>query len=94
MTVESFAFEKCTSISSLSFPPSIDTIGYSVVADCTSLTSITFRGNASVRIPSDIKAVAFNRCPSLTEINVYWSEGAVANAPWGATGATINYNVT
>jgi hypothetical protein len=25
---------------------------------------------------------------------VPWAEGAVANAPWGATNATINYNYT
>lgn len=25
---------------------------------------------------------------------VPWAEGAVTNAPWGATNATINYNYT
>ena len=35
---------------------------------------------------------AFIGCDNLTTINVPWSEGAVENAPWGATNATINYN--
>lgn len=37
---------------------------------------------------------AFEGCTNLTAINVPWAEGAVANAPWGATNATINYNYT
>jgi hypothetical protein len=28
----------------------------------------------------------------ITTINVPWAQDAVANAPWGATNATINYN--
>ena len=36
----------------------------------------------------------FYECEKLTTINVPWSEGEVAGAPWGATGATINYNYT
>jgi hypothetical protein len=31
-------------------------------------------------------------CNNLTIINVPWSSGTVANAPWGAYNATINYN--
>lgn len=34
----------------------------------------------------------FYKCEKLTTINVPWAEGAVENAPWGATNATINYN--
>lgn len=35
---------------------------------------------------------AFENCEVLLVINVAWSQGAVAGAPWGATNATINYN--
>lgn len=31
---------------------------------------------------------------AITDIYVPWSEGEVANAPWGATNATIHYNYT
>ena len=34
----------------------------------------------------------FNNCNLLRDIFVPWAEGAVANAPWGATNATIHYN--
>lgn len=34
----------------------------------------------------------FSGCNNLKVINVPWAEGEVANAPWGATNATINYN--
>lgn len=57
--------------------------------NCTGLTEITFKGT-----PSRIDSTAFNGCTNLKTINVPWSEGAVANAPWGATNATINYNYT
>lgn len=54
---------------------------------CSALTSITFKGT-----PETISNNVFYNCTNLTTINVPWSEGAVANAPWGATNATINYN--
>lgn len=50
---------------------------------------MTFKGT-----PSSINSNAFNSCINLLTINVPWAEGAVANAPWGATNATINYNYT
>ena len=49
------------------------------------LTVLTFEGT-----PDNIGSHALPS--SITTINVPWAEGAVANAPWGATGATINYN--
>lgn len=56
---------------------------------CVSLAEVTFKGT-----PTSIANNVFNGCSSLTTINVPWAEGAVANAPWGATKATINYNCT
>lgn len=42
--------------------------------------------------PNRIDKNAFRRSSALTDIYVPWSEGDVANAPWGATNATIHYN--
>lgn len=68
-------------------PSGITSIGYGSFYGCTSLTSLTFEGTPNTIAPS-----SFNGCTNLTVINVPWAEGAVANAPWGATKATINYN--
>ena len=50
----------------------------------------------SVYLPSTITSIAgnsFTDCNDLTDIYVPWSEGAVANKPWGApTTCTIHYN--
>ena len=56
---------------------------------CVQLTSITLSNSIT-----DIHPQAFSDCINLTTINVPWSEGEVAGAPWGATNATINYNYT
>ena len=49
----------------------------------------------SISIPASINIIgtdAFSGCAALTDMYVSWSEGAVANAPWGADNATIHYN--
>ena len=83
------AFYYCTSLTLTSLPASIDSIGYAAFGLCTGLTSITFEGT-----PTTIDSSAFGSCTNLTDIYVPWAEGAVANAPWGATNATIHYNHT
>ncbi len=52
------------------------------------VNTITFKGT-----PTTIANNALQN-DKFTTINVPWAEGAVANAPWGATKATINYNYT
>ena len=54
---------------------------------CYNLTSITIPSNIT-----SINKTAFSECSKLTTINVSQSEGVLADAPWGATNATINYN--
>ena len=81
------AFQGCTNLALTSLPAGLTSIGEYAFGGCTSLTSITFKGT-----PTTINSAAFNGCTNLTEIKVPWSEGAVANAPWGATNATITYN--
>ena len=83
------AFSGCTNLALTSLPESLTSIGNNAFQNCTSLTSIIFK-----RIPTTIESSAFSGCTNLTDIKVPWSEGAVKNAPWGATNATITYNYT
>jgi hypothetical protein len=54
------------------------------------IKSVTFQ-NSIDSLPT-IGTYAFSQCDSLTDIYCPWEEGAIANAPWGATNATIHYN--
>ena len=83
------AFFQCKKLALTSLPSGITSIGDYAFRKCTGLTSITFTGK-----PTTISSIAFEECTNLTTINVPWAEGEVANAPWGATNATINYNYT
>ena len=55
----------------------------------TSVKTVTFR-NTDV-LPT-INTNSFLQCKYLTDIYCPWAEGEVANAPWGATNATIHFN--
>lgn len=81
------AFGRCSSLALTEFSKTLTTIEASAFYGCTSLKNITFKGT-----PTTISSSAFGGCTNLKTINVPWSEGAVANAPWGATNATINYD--
>ena len=83
------AFAGCSNLALTSLPAGVTSIGIEAFAGCSNLTSITFKGT-----PTSINSRAFSGCTNLTDIKVPWSEGAVANAPWGATNATITYNYT
>lgn len=83
------AFNGCSSLALTSLPAGLTRIGNYAFGGCTSLTSITFKGTLTF-----IHSKAFDGCTNLTDIKVPWAEGAVANAPWGATNATITYNYT
>ena len=83
------AFNSCTNLALTSLPEGVTSIGNSAFNACRNLNTITFKGT-----PTSIALNAFRDCTNLTTINVPWSEGEVANAPWGATKATINYNYT
>lgn len=54
---------------------------------CKALKRVRIVGN-----PTTIASNAFGSCAALTDIYVSFSEGAVANAPWGATNATVHYD--
>lgn len=86
-SIGAHAFNGCTNLALTSLPAGITSIGSEAFYSCTRLTTLTFKGT-----PTTISSTAFRFCFNLTTINVPWSEGAVANAPWGATKATINYD--
>lgn len=88
-SISDYAFNGCRNLAITRLPPGITNIGFGVFANCTGLTSITFEGN-----PKTIHSSAFNGCSNLTTIKVPWSQGQVANAPWGASNATIVYDYT
>lgn len=76
----------CTGLTTLTFGTGVKYIDDQAFYYCTGLTSVTFQGT-----PTTISS-CFVGCSNLTTINVPWSQGAVAGAPWGAGNATINYN--
>ena len=88
-TIGQSAFESATSLTDRVFPPSIVSILTKAFNRCTSMKKVTFLGS-----PSAIANNAFANCTSLTDIYCPWAEGLIANAPWGATNATIHYNYT
>lgn len=87
--IKSYAFNACSNLKLEEIPAGVTEIQASAFVLCRSITNITFKGT-----PSKIDAEAFRNCVNLVTFNVPWAEGEVANAPWGATAATINYNYT
>lgn len=84
------AFLNCFNLGpSIKIPSSVINIGEQAFYKCTGLTEVIFEGT-----PKSISNDVFTYSTNIATINVPWAEGAVANAPWGATNATINYNYT
>lgn len=82
------AFAAC-GISELVLPSTVQELQLNSFMANTNLKTVTFKGK-----PTNVHADAFNHCTAITDIYVPWAEGEVANAPWGATNATIHYNHT
>lgn len=93
MSIGGYAFANCPNITMSYLPPSMTTIFAGAFKNCTGLTTMTFASKVT-SIGSEMPSNVFEGCTNLTTINVPWAEGAIANAPWGATNATINYNYT
>lgn len=70
-------------------PPSLETIEDYAFFACSAIKQIIFHS-----VPTTLTSRAFSTAANLRNIYVPWSEGEVANAPWGATNATIHYNYT
>lgn len=73
-------------LESIEIPSSVDKIISYAFYSCSSLKSVVFKGK-----PTSIDSKAFTSCRVLESIECPWKEGEVANAPWGATTATILY---
>ena len=86
-TIGQYAFGTCKGLTSVIIPASVSKIENSAFYNSTGLNSVTFKGT-----PSSIGSSVFGACGALVDIYVPWAEGAVANAPWGATNATIHYD--
>jgi hypothetical protein len=76
-----------TGLTHITVPNEVTTLGTNVFANCANLTTATLGSGITT-----LDKYTFNNCSKLTDIYVPWAEGAVANAPWGATKATIHYN--
>ncbi len=64
-TINSYAFQGCTSLTSVTIPESVTSINEYAFTGCTSITSVS--------IPSSVTTIgekAFNNCSSLTSINI------------------------
>ena len=86
-SIGGYAFYNCTKLALTELPSGLTSIGAHAFGNCLGIHSLTFKGT-----PNIIKPDAFIGCIYLTTINVPWAEGAVENAPWSASNATINYN--
>ena len=88
-TIGAQAFYGCPNLAIATIPAAVTSIGERAFYGCDGLTSLRFT-NKNIAISDN----AFSSCPNLTDIYVSWSEGEVANAPWGAVNATIHYDWT
>lgn len=86
INIGAMAFYGCA-MSEITIPDSVQNIRMYSFSVCPNLTTVTLGSGVT-----SIHAQAFDDSPNITTINVPWAEGEVANAPWGAVNATINYN--
>ena len=88
-SIGDYVFRNCTSLASITLPSALTTIGDYAFANCAGLETVRFTSTVS-SIPNGV----FSGCTKLSTIYVPWSQGQVANAPWGASKATIIYDYT
>lgn len=90
-TFGSYCFTECVNFAKdIAFNPNLKSIGTQSF-NKTGIKSAKFQNTDT--LPT-IANNAFINCKQLTVIYCPWAEGEVANAPWGATNATIHYNTT
>ena len=89
ISIGDYAFRQGTGLASITLPPALTTIGDYAFANCAGLETVRFTSTVS-SIPNGV----FSGCTKLSTIYVPWSQGQVANAPWGASNATIVYDYT
>ncbi len=93
ISISSFAFYNCTSLTSITIPNSVTSIGEKAFYNCTSLTSIT--------IPNSVTSIgekAFYYCTGLTSVTIPNSVTSIGSSAFrgctGLTSITIPNSVT
>ena len=90
--IESYAFDQCTELTSVSIPPSVTKIGSGAFYDCSSL--VTYSGGSGVTV---IEGSAFQRCSGLTSFTIPSGVTVIEAYTFkqsGLTSITIPANVT
>ena len=90
--IESYAFDQCTELTSVSIPPSVTKIGSGAFYDCSSL--VTYSGGSGVTV---IEGSAFQRCSGLTSFTIPSGVTVIEANTFkqsGLTSITIPANVT
>ena len=64
-TIGNYAFQGCSSLTSVTIPDGVTTIGEAAFAECSSLTSVTIPDSVTT-----IGEAAFNNCTSLTSVTI------------------------
>lgn len=92
-TIGSQAVAYCTKLNSITIPSTMtNAAGNGAFRNNTVLKEVIFKGTPSAWGAASGTNSAFYNDLALTDIWVPWSSGDVANAPWGATNATIHYD--
>lgn len=87
-TLAGYAFYNCSSVSFQYLPDTITGVYNNTLQNCKGLTVLRFHSKPANGINSN----SFTGCSNLKDIYVPWASGAVSNAPWGATNATVHYD--
>ena len=91
--INSYAFEKCTGLTSVFITNGVTNTGYGTFIDCTNLTAVTIPGSVTT-----IDDWAFFRCSNLSDITIPGSVTSIGEDAFGycssLTGITIPDSVT
>ena len=92
-SIGSWAFLRCTDMTSVTIPDSVTSIGNSAFSSCAGLTSVTVPNNVT-----SIGTAAFDECTGLKTVTIPDSVTIIKNGTFahctGLTGVTIGSNVT